>query len=184
MEARPRSEALRASAVNPRQMAATPLAAGNIFDYWSCRVQTAHGVRRMTGYEMFWPIVAHIVLVFILYGLLGLRRSAAVKAGSAEAHQFRENRDEPAESLFVRSNLANQFELPVLFYAISMVLFITQADNIPAVILAWIFVASRYAHSYVHVTSNNLRYRSPLFILGFLALLGMFAWLVIWMAFS
>lgn len=138
----------------------------------------------MTGYEMFWPIVAHAVLVFILYCLLGLRRSAVVKAGKAESHQFRENRDEPAESLVVRNNLANQFELPVLFYAVSIILFITQADNLPAVILAWIFVATRYAHSYVHVTSNNLRYRSPLFTLGFLALFGMFAWLVIWMALS
>jgi hypothetical protein len=138
----------------------------------------------MTGYEMFWPIAAHAVLVFILYGLLGIRRSAAVKSGGADPQKFRENQDEPVESLFVRNNLANQFELPVLFYAVSIVLFITQADNLPALILALIFVASRYAHSYVHVTSNNLRYRSPLFTLGFLALLGMFAWLVVWMAMS
>jgi hypothetical protein len=138
----------------------------------------------MTGYEMFWPLVAHAVLVFILYGLLGIRRSAVVKAGKAQMEQFRENRDEPAESLVVRNSIANQFELPALFYAVAIVLFITEADNLPAVILAWIFVASRYAHAYVHVTSNDMRYRSPLFFLGFLALLGMWAWLAVWMALS
>jgi hypothetical protein len=138
----------------------------------------------MTGFEMLWPMVGHVVLVIILYGLLGIRRSAAVKAGHAKTTQFRENRDEPAESLFVRNSLANQFELPVLFYAGCILLNLATADNIPAVVLAWVFVASRYAHAYVHVTSNDLRYRSPLFLVGFLALVGMWAWLTIYMAFS
>ena len=140
----------------------------------------------MTGYEMFWPMVAHAVLVYILYALLGLRRQSAVKAGKIKRSQFRENyaADEPAESLVVRNSIANQFELPVLFHACSIALFVAQADNLPAVILAWIFVASRYAHAYVHVTSNDLRYRSPLFALGYIALAGMWAWLAVWMVFS
>ncbi|WFR95885.1 MAPEG family protein [Rhizobium tumorigenes] len=138
----------------------------------------------MTGYEMFWPLVAQTVLVFILYGLLSLRRSAAMKSGRAKMEQFRENRDEPAESLVVRNAIANQFELPVLFYVVSVVLFMTQADNLPAVALAWFFVAMRYGHAYVHVTSNNLRYRGPLFALSFLALVGLWVWLAVWLAFS
>ncbi|WFU09590.1 MAPEG family protein [Rhizobium sp. CB3090] len=140
----------------------------------------------MTGYEMFWPMVAHAVLVYILYALLGLRRQSAVKAGKIKRSQFRENyaADEPAESLVVRNSIANQFELPILFYACSIALFVAQADNLPAVILAWIFVASRYAHAYVHVTSNDLRYRSPLFAVGYAVLAGMWVWLAVWMAFS
>lgn len=138
----------------------------------------------MTGFEMFWPLVAHAVLVFILYGLLGWRRHFVVKSGLVQLEQFRENRDEPVESLVVRNAIANQFELPVLFHAGSIILFVTQADNLPAVILAWIFVVLRYAHAFVHVTSNNLRYRSPLFALGFLALVGLWVWLGVWLAFS
>lgn len=140
----------------------------------------------MTGYEMFWPLVAHAVLVFILYALLGWRRHTLVKAGRIRISQFRENHaaEEPAESLVVRNSIANQFELPLLFYACCIVLYVTQADNLPAVILAWIFVATRYAHAFVHVTSNNLGYRSPLFALGFLVLGGMWVWLGVWLAFS
>lgn len=140
----------------------------------------------MTGYQMFWPLVAHAVLVFILYALLGWRRHTLVKAGRIRISQFRENHaaEEPAESLVVRNSIANQFELPLLFYACCIVLYVTQADNLPAVILAWIFVATRYAHAFVHVTSNNLRYRSPLFALGFLVLGGMWVWLGVWLAFS
>ncbi|AYG65281.1 MULTISPECIES: MAPEG family protein [unclassified Rhizobium] len=140
----------------------------------------------MTGYEMFWPMVAHAVLVFVLYALLGWRRRVLVKAGRIQPSQFRENHaaNEPAESLVVRNSLANQFELPLLFHACCIILYTTQADNLPAVILAWIFVATRYAHAFVQVTSNDLRYRSPLFTLGFVALVGMWVWLSIWLAFS
>ncbi|NTJ66872.1 hypothetical protein G6M50_19310 [Agrobacterium rhizogenes] len=140
----------------------------------------------MTGYEMFWPMVAHAVLVFILYALLGWRRRVLVKAGRIQPAQFRENHaaNEPAESLVVRNSIANQFEIPLLFHVCCILLYTTQADNLPAVILAWIFVATRYAHAFVHVTSNNLRYRSPLFALGFVALVCMWGWLGIWLTFS
>ena len=140
----------------------------------------------MTGYEMFWPMVAHAVLVFILYALLGWRRRVLVNDGRIKPSQFRENHaaDEPAESLVVRNNIANQFELPLLFHACCIVLYVTQADNLPAVILAWLFVATRYAHAFVHVTSNSLRYRSPLFAMGYAVLAGMWVWLGVWLAFS
>jgi hypothetical protein len=138
----------------------------------------------MTGFEMFWPIVGHALLVFLLYGLLGYRRRQMVQQGKVRISDYRENREEPPESLFVKNSLANQFELPVLFYACCVLLYITEADNLPAVILAWLFVALRYGHAYVHVTSNNLRYRSPLFAAGFVVLFCMWAWLVGWMAFS
>ena len=138
----------------------------------------------MTGYEMFWPLLAHALLVYILYGLLGLRRGKVVHEGRIKRSDYRENRDEPAESLVVKNSLSNQFELPVLFYACSILLYITEADNLPAIALAWLFVILRYAHAYVHVTSNDLRFRSPLFAAGFVVLGAMWAWLAGWMLFS
>lgn len=135
----------------------------------------------MTGYEMFWPMIAHVVLVFGLYGVLGLRRSAVVKAGKATQDQFRLNRDEPPESLVVRHSIGNQFELPVLFHLCCILLYMTEADNLIAVGLAWAFVATRFLHAYVHITSNNLRYRSPLFAAGYVVLGAMWVWLASWM---
>jgi len=138
----------------------------------------------MTGFEMFWPLLAHVLLVYILYGLLGLRRGKAVREGRMKKSGYRENRDEPPECLFVKNSLANQFELPVLFYACCILLYVTEADNLVAVVLAWLFVILRYAHAYVHVTSNDLRFRSPLFAAGFVVLGAMWAWLAGWMLFS
>ncbi|ABC89609.1 hypothetical conserved protein [Rhizobium etli CFN 42] len=136
----------------------------------------------MTGYEIFWPLLAHVALVYGLYALLGMRRAKMVRAGKIAKSDYRENRDEPAESLAVKNSLANQFELPVLFYACCVLLYVTEADNLPAVGLAWLFVALRYAHAAVHVTSNDLSYRSPLFAAGYLTLAAMWIWLAAWMA--
>ncbi|MBP2447264.1 MAPEG family protein [Rhizobium leguminosarum] len=136
----------------------------------------------MTGYQIFWPLLAHAALVYGLYALLGLRRARMVRAGNIEKSDYRENRDEPAESLVVKNCLANQFELPVLFYACCLLLYTTEADNIVAVGLAWIFVALRYAHAAIHVSGNDLRYRSPVFAAGYLVLGAMWFWLALWMA--
>lgn len=128
-----------------------------------------------------WPMLAHSALVFFLYWLLSRKRFEAVRAGSAEPGHFRESREEPPESRAVHSNLRNQFELPVLFYALSLVLYVSTADNGGTVALAWIFVLSRYAHTYVHLTSNRLRYRRPIFMVGFFAVVAMWAWLAVWL---
>ena len=129
-----------------------------------------------------WPMIAHVALVFCLYLLLSSRRMGAVKEGRARPDQFRENREEPAESLVVKNAIANQFELPVLFYAVSILLYLVDADNTVTVAGGWLFVALRYAHAYVHVTSNRLRYRRPLFIAGFAVLALLWIWLGVWLA--
>ncbi|MCC8931260.1 MAPEG family protein [Rhizobium sp. 'Codium 1'] len=137
----------------------------------------------MTGFEMFWPLLAHAFLVFGLYALLVVRRAAVVRAGKVERIAFRENLAEPEESRVVNRAIANQFELPVLFYAVSVLLFMTEADNLAAVALAWIFVLARYVQAAMQVI-GNLPLRRLSFMLGFVALFLMWLWLAIWMATS
>lgn len=125
------------------------------------------------GTAIFWPMIAHVVLVVVLYGLLGMRRGAAVKAGQAKVSQFRENLNEPQTSLFVKNSLASQFELPVLFYVACLSLHVTGGDGWLAVVLAWLFALSRYAHAFIHVTTNRISHRQPAFTAGFVALIGL-----------
>jgi hypothetical protein len=136
----------------------------------------------MTGFEILWPVLAHVLLVFALYALLSMRRAAVVRAGKAKRSEFRENREEPSESLVVRNSIANQFELPVLFHVCCVLLYLTEADDLVSLALAWLFVVLRYAHAFVHVTSNRLEHRGPLFLAGFVTLAAMWAWLSLWMA--
>ncbi len=131
----------------------------------------------MTQTAIFWPMIAHVALVVALYALLGMRRAAAVKAGRARISQFRENLNEPEDSLFVKNCLFNQFELPVLFHAVCLALHVTGGDGPWAVALAWLFALSRYAHAFIHVTSNRIRHRQPAFIVGFAVLVVLWAML-------
>ncbi|APH73345.1 MAPEG family protein [Aquibium oceanicum] len=133
----------------------------------------------MNQTAIFWPMIAHVALVYGVYFMMFLRRMAAVRSGSAKVSQFRENRDEPPQSLFVRNNLANQFELPVLFHVCCLALYATAGAGTVAVVLAWLFVLSRYVHAVIHVTSNRIRLRQPAFTLGFLALGAMWIALAI-----
>jgi hypothetical protein len=130
----------------------------------------------MNQTAIFWPVIAQVFLVYLVYGLLSLRRRAAVRAGSVRRSDFRENRNEPPESVFAHNNLLNQFQLPVLFYVVCLCLYVTQGSSIVTVALAWIFVVLRYLHAFIHVTSNRIRYRSPVFALGYVVLGVMWLW--------
>ncbi|WP_103087501.1 MAPEG family protein [Agrobacterium bohemicum] len=131
---------------------------------------------------MFWPMIAHAFLVFGLYVLLFIRRKKFTFTNKDAFKRFRDAGEEAQQSLLVNKNIANQFEMPMLFHAVCLLLYITDADNIATIILAWIFVVGRYAHSYVHVTSNRLRYRAPAFAISFAALVLMWGWMIVWLA--
>lgn len=132
----------------------------------------------MSPTAIFWPMLAHVLLVYIVYLMLAVRRRATVSSGEARPAQFKLRGSEPESSATVSNNLMNQFELPVLFHMLCLALFVTGGVSVVTVTLAWLFIALRYVHAWVHLTSNRLRLRSPVFRLG-AAVLGV-AW--IWFA--
>lgn len=133
----------------------------------------------MNQTAIFWPVLAQVLLVYIVYLVMGRRRYGAVRSGEAKAGQFKTRSTEPASSVTVANNLSNQFELPVLFYVLCLALHETNGVNYLTLALMWIFVASRYAHAWVHLTTNNLRLRSRIFFFG--AVILLLSW--IWFAF-
>lgn len=136
----------------------------------------------MNQTAIFWPMLLQVALTYAVYVLMSYRRKAAIRAGSVRVSDFRENRNEPPESLFVRNNLANQFELPVLFFTACLALYVTDGVNWLTVALAWVFAISRCGHAAIHVTTNRIRQRQPLFIIGFLSLFLMWGWFALHIA--
>ncbi len=116
---------------------------------------------------IFWPMMAQVFLTYAIYIVVSSRRMASVKEGKAKADDFRIPVTDPAASATAARNLSNQFELPVLFFAACLSLFVTGGAGPVAVLVAWGFVLARVAHSLIHVTSNRLRYRRPAFVVGF-----------------
>lgn len=129
---------------------------------------------RMSSSYIFWPVLAQVLLTLIMFILLGVRKAKVVKAGQVNRQQAAlDNRVWPEDVVKVSNNIANQFEAPVLFYVLCLVIYSIDAAGTAAVVLAWLFALSRYAHAYVHVGSNYVPMRLRLFLVGCLVLLAM-----------
>jgi hypothetical protein len=64
----------------------------------------------------------------------------------------------------------NLLELPTLFYVVGIVLYVTGGASMPAIAIAWAFVALRVVHSLVHLTYNHVLHRLAAFSLATVAL--------------
>jgi hypothetical protein len=79
----------------------------------------------------------------------------------------------PKKATQLGNCLKNQFEFPLLFYAlVALALPLRQAD-LAFVLLSWVFVATRYVHAGIFVTSNDVKQRSLAFFAGAIVLLIM-----------
>jgi hypothetical protein len=79
----------------------------------------------------------------------------------------------PTRATQIGNCFKNQFELPLLFYAlIALALPLRHADLV-IVLLSWVFVVTRFAHAGIFVTSNNVQQRSLVWFAGVLVLLVM-----------
>ena len=128
----------------------------------------------MNSNHILWPVLAQIFLTLIIFITLGVRKAKAVKASAVNRQQAAlNNRVWPEDVVKVSNNIANQFEAPVLFYVLCLVLYSINAADMVAIGLAWLFVLSRFAHAYVHIGSNYVPMRLRLFLLGCFVLIAM-----------
>lgn len=126
---------------------------------------------------ILYPTFALVVLTFAVALRLGQLRFAAVKRGDVNPRYYELNRGGklPDYLIKVSQNYDNLLELPILFYALVALLLASGQVELTQVILAWVFVALRYLHSYIHITSNNLKHRMRAFLLGGVVLMVMWA---------
>ena len=76
-------------------------------------------------------------------------------------------------------NFKNLFEVPVLFYALCAVL--ASAQNVADffIVGAWLYVALRYVHSFIHLTYNRVMHRFVVYVLSTLVLFVLWAVLAV-----
>lgn len=135
----------------------------------------------MKQYLILFPVFALAALTFGIGIWLARLRFAAVKRGDLSPRYFAINRggEVPEYLAKVNNNYNNLLELPVLFYVATILLYVSDRVELAQLILAWIFVASRYVHSYIHTTYNNVRHRLRTFMLGVIALISMWGLLFV-----
>ncbi|WP_375271185.1 MAPEG family protein [Sphingomonas sp.] len=116
---------------------------------------------------LLWPTFALVALVFVVWGTLFVQRMAHMRRTRPKTADFASG--EAARRYFQpvelpANNLANLFELPVLYFALVPLLIVTGQAHLPQVVLAWLFVALRAAHSYAHVVARKAPLRFMLFL--------------------
>jgi len=70
-------------------------------------------------------------------------------------------------------NLKNLFELPVIFYAVCLYLFVSNSVDGIYLAAAWWFFAFRLVHSLIHCSYNKVEHRFAAYILAAIALWAM-----------
>ena len=122
----------------------------------------------MAQHLILYPVFALVFLTFAIGVWMARLRFAAVIKGDISAKYFRLNRGGkvPEYLAKVTHNFDNLLQVPVLFYTICILLYVTNHVEPAQLLLAWLFVASRYLHSYIHTTSNRIKWRFSSFVLS------------------
>jgi len=105
--------------------------------------------------------------------MVTIKRSQAVTSGVMKLNDFADKKNEPEQSRRWVNNLNNQFEIPVLFYAIVAMLYAVDATNWKYVLLAYLFLWGRVWHTWVQVSDDNIELRGRVFILNFASVFAM-----------
>jgi hypothetical protein len=122
------------------------------------------------------PLFVEVILTFVLMLRMGALRGADFRAGAVKAADVSLRQPSwPVRTTQAANSFSNQFELPLLFYVLTILEWVTRHAGYVFVILAWIFVICRVLQAYVHVTSNNYRLRSTFYSVGALVLMIMWA---------
>jgi hypothetical protein len=121
----------------------------------------------LSGYNILYPVFLQVALTLGLGAWGAARRIRIVRSGEIKPKQFALGQPVwPADITQINNSYSNQFEMPVLFYvAVFTALSLNKADPQMG-LLAWLFVALRYWHAYVHTTSNYIPMRARAFLLG------------------
>jgi hypothetical protein len=128
---------------------------------------------RLVQTAIFGPVFATIGLTFVVWVYLYARRipfitgSGLTPAELAVPGKLAEI--SPPAVANPSDNFKNLFEMPVIFYALALVLFATSKVDATYVYAGWVFFVFRALHSAMHCTANVVIARFYLYLISALA---------------
>lgn len=124
---------------------------------------------------IFYPLLAMVLLTFLVGIKVLLSRIKAVKQDGMNPHYFSLNRGskQPEYLIKISQHYENLFELPMLFYTVTIIIYSTHSVDHLYIVLATLFVIIRYLHAYIHITYNHLSHRRNIFLIGTIILATM-----------
>jgi hypothetical protein len=123
-------------------------------------------------HALLWPIFALVALTFLVWGSMFFERRSQMR--TLRIHPQRVATSGQMAQMLPKTNAAdnfrNLFELPVLFYALCILLMHTQQVSSFFINCAWVFVVLRIVHSAIHLSYNRVMHRFYAYLLSSLTL--------------
>lgn len=125
--------------------------------------------------SIIYPMAALVGLTTLMISLMLVLRVKAVRSRKISPRYFKLNKggELPDNVIAVTQNYSNLLELPVLFYTVCVIAIILNQSVEYFLVHAWIYVAMRYIHSYIHTTYNHILHRLIIFGLSCFVLISM-----------
>ena len=131
----------------------------------------------MTIQMVLLPVFVQVALTFALLFWMAWVRTGSIRRGETKIRDIALGQSAwPDRPQQISNCYDSQFQIPMLFYVLVILAWITRQADLIFVVMAWIFVLTRLAHAYIHTTSNHVPTRFRVFGLGLLVLLLM--WII------
>ena len=131
----------------------------------------------MTVQMVLLPVFVQVALTFAMLFWMASARTRSVKSGETKIRDIALGQSAwPTRAQQISNNYASQFQIPVLFYVVVILALFTRTADLIFVVLSWLFVLARIAHTYVHATSNHVPTRFNVFAVGVFVLIAMWVW--------
>ena len=131
----------------------------------------------MNNAEIFVPFVGMLLLTVIVWVWMYVHRLSFIFRNRVDPQSLADASqpvpNAPAKAINTSNNLKNLFELPVLFYAVCLYLYVTASVDQYYLNCAYVFLVFRAIHSVIHCTVNNVRLRFAVYVVASLALFAM-----------
>lgn len=124
------------------------------------------------------PMLALIGLTILVWFYLFKQRLGVIKAKKIHPESLKtpEGKMQLAgPTNYPAENMINLFEVPILFYVLSLMFIVTGTTDAVTVYLAWGYVGLRTIHSIIQCTYNKIMHRFKVYLVSCLVLFAMFA---------
>lgn len=134
----------------------------------------------MSDVRLLFPVFVQVGLTFVLLLAMGRARARAARRGEVKIKDIAlGQRAWPDRVTQISNAFHNQLELPLLFYVAVAFILLTRTGDLVQLALAWLFVALRLAHAWIHTTSNQVIRRFYVYLAGAVVLIAMWVLLAV-----
>ncbi|HWP17469.1 MAG TPA: MAPEG family protein [Xanthobacteraceae bacterium] len=131
----------------------------------------------MTVQMVLLPVFVQVALTFALLFWMASVRRGSVSRGETKIRDIALGQPNwPDQPTQISNSYNSQFQIPLLFYVVVILAWITRQADAVFVVLEWLFVLLRIGHAYVHTTSNYVPTRFKIFAAGIFVLLIMWVY--------